>query len=67
MAGIQVKAGNLKFGLPEVVFHNYTISKERTSPKAVNVCAFICQNDRTEGHAPSQSILRMMSAIKPVH
>ncbi len=39
-AGIQVKAGKLKFGVPEVVFYNYTISKEGTAPKAVNVCAF---------------------------
>jgi hypothetical protein len=39
-AGIQVKAGKLKFGVPELVFHNYTISKDGTAPKAVNVCAF---------------------------
>ena len=39
-AGIQVKAGKLKFGVSEVIFHNYTISKEGTAPKAVNVCAF---------------------------
>ncbi len=39
-AGIQVKAAKLKFGVKEVVFHNYTISKEGTAPKAVNICAF---------------------------
>ena len=39
-AGIQVKAGKLKFGVREVVFHNYTISKEGTAPKAVNISAF---------------------------
>jgi hypothetical protein len=39
-AGIQVKAAKLKFGFREVVFHNYTISKEGTAPKAVNICGF---------------------------
>jgi hypothetical protein len=60
MAGIQVKAGKLKFGVPEVVFHNYTISKEGTSPKAVNVCAFAKMTEQRD-------IFRMLSAIKPVH
>ncbi len=39
-AGIQVKAGKLKFGVPEVIFHNYTIYQDGTGPEAVNVCAF---------------------------
>jgi hypothetical protein len=39
-AGIQVKAGKLKFGVPEIIFHSYTISKDGTAPKAVNVYAF---------------------------
>jgi hypothetical protein len=50
MAGIQVKAGKLKFGVPEVVFHNYTISKEGTSPKAVNVCAFAKMTELRDMH-----------------
>ena len=49
-AGIQVKAGKLKFGVPEVVFHNYTISKEGTAPKAVNVCAFAKMGEPKDMH-----------------
>ncbi len=33
---MQIKAGKLKFGVPKVVFHNYTISKEGTEPKAAS-------------------------------
>ncbi len=40
-AGIQIKSGKLKFGVPRVVFHNYTISKEGTEPKAAKICSFI--------------------------
>ncbi len=37
-AGIQIKAGKLKFGFPKVVFHNYTISKGEPNPKKLT-CA----------------------------
>jgi hypothetical protein len=36
--------------VPEVVFHNYTISKEGTSPKAVNVCAFAKMTEPRDMH-----------------
>jgi hypothetical protein len=37
-AGIQVKASKLIFGVREISFHNYTISKEQTWPKDENLC-----------------------------
>jgi hypothetical protein len=37
-AGIQVKAAKLKFGVPEITFHNYTISQFRMKPKEANLC-----------------------------
>jgi hypothetical protein len=37
-AGIQVKASKLIFGVREISFHNYTISKEQTRPKDENLC-----------------------------
>jgi len=37
-AGIQVKASKLIFGVSEISFHNYTISKEQTRPKDENLC-----------------------------
>jgi hypothetical protein len=46
-AGIQIKAGKLKFGVPKVVFHNYAISKGGTEPKEVNVPSETCKNQRT--------------------
>ena len=36
-AGIQVKASKLVFGVPEISFHNYTISGEQTRPKDENL------------------------------
>ena len=36
-AGIQVKAAKVKFGMEEISFHNYTISRERTRPKDENL------------------------------
>jgi hypothetical protein len=49
-AGIQIKAGKLKFGVPNVVFHNYTISKEGTEPKAANICSFINMQEPKDVH-----------------
>ena len=37
-AGIQVKASKLIFGVREISFHNYTISKNQTRPKDENLC-----------------------------
>jgi len=37
-AGIQVKASKLIFGVREISFHNYTISKDQTRPKDENLC-----------------------------
>jgi hypothetical protein len=37
-AGIQVKAAKLKFGVPEITFHNYTISQFGMKPKEANLC-----------------------------
>jgi transposase InsO family protein len=37
-AGIQIKASKVKFGVEEVTFHNYTISREGTKPKDANLC-----------------------------
>ena len=37
-AGIQVKASMLIFGVREISFHNYTISKDQTRPKDENLC-----------------------------
>ena len=36
-AGIQVKAAKVKFGMEEISFHNYTISKDYTRPKDENL------------------------------
>ena len=36
-AGIQVKPQKLKFGIREIKFHNYKISKERTAVKEENL------------------------------
>ncbi len=49
-AGIQIKAGKLKFGVSSVVFHNYTISKEETEPKAANICSFINMQEPKDVH-----------------
>ena len=49
-AGIQIKAGKLKFGVPRVVFHNYTISKEGTEPKEANICAFVNMQEPRDVH-----------------
>ena len=49
-AGIQIKAGKLKFGVPSVVFHYYTISKEETEPKAANICSFINMQEPKDVH-----------------
>jgi hypothetical protein len=37
-AGIQVKASKVKFGVEEITFHNYTISKFGMKPKDANLC-----------------------------
>ena len=37
-AGIQIKSGKVKFGVPKVTFHNYTISRHGTEPKDANLC-----------------------------
>ena len=37
-AGIQVKASKVKFGVKELTFHNYTISKDGMKPKEANLC-----------------------------
>ena len=37
-AGIQVKASKVKFGVEEITFHNYTISKFGMKPKEANLC-----------------------------
>ncbi len=37
-AGIQVKASKLIFGVREISFQNYTISKDQTRPKDENLC-----------------------------
>jgi hypothetical protein len=49
-AGIQIKAGKLKFGVPKVVFHNYTISKGGTEPKEANICSFINMQEPKDIH-----------------
>ncbi len=49
-AGIQIKAGKLKFGVSKVVFHNCTISKEGTEPKAANICSFINMQEPKDVH-----------------
>ena len=36
-AGIQVKASKVKYGVEEISFHNYTISKDWTRPKDENL------------------------------
>ncbi len=36
-AGIQVKASKLIFGVREISFHNYTITKDQTRPKDENL------------------------------
>ncbi len=38
-AGIQVKAGKVKFGMKEVTFHNYTISEHGVTPKDASLCS----------------------------
>ena len=38
-AGMQVKAGKVKFGTKEVTFHNYTISEHGVTPKDANLCS----------------------------
>jgi hypothetical protein len=37
-AGIQVEAAKVKFGVKEITFHNYTISREGMKPKEANLC-----------------------------
>jgi hypothetical protein len=37
-AGIQVKVRKLIFGVREISFHNYLISKDQTRPKDENLC-----------------------------
>ena len=37
-AGIQVKAAKVKFGVKELTFHNYTISRDGMKPKDANLC-----------------------------
>jgi hypothetical protein len=49
-AGIQIKAGKLKFGVPKVVFHNYTILKEGTEPKEANICSFVNMQEPKDLH-----------------
>ncbi len=60
-AGIQVKAGKVKFGVPEVIFHSYTISKKGSE------CMCFRQDGGTKTHASVKGILRMLSTVKPVH
>jgi hypothetical protein len=45
-AGIQVKASKLIFGVSEISFHNYIISKDQTRPKDENLCP-ICNTPRS--------------------
>jgi hypothetical protein len=52
-AGIQIKAGKLKFGVPKVVFTfitTHTISKDGTEPKAANICSFINMQEPKDVH-----------------
>jgi hypothetical protein len=38
-AGIQIKAGKVKFGVKSITFHNYIISENGTEPKEANLCS----------------------------
>ncbi len=38
-AGIQIKAGKVKFGVRSITFHNYIISEHGTEPKEANLCS----------------------------
>ena len=38
-AGIQIKAGKVKFGVKSITFHNYVISEHGTEPKEANLCS----------------------------
>ena len=49
-AGIQIKAGKVKFGVKKVVFHNYTISKLGTEPKEANLCSFANMREPNDMH-----------------
>ena len=49
-AGIQIKAGKVKFGVDKLVFHNYTISKHGTEPKEANLCSFLNMREPNDMH-----------------
>jgi hypothetical protein len=49
-AGIQIKAGKLKFGVPKVIFHNYSISKKGTEPKEADLCSFANMREPNDMH-----------------
>ncbi len=38
-AGIQIKAGKVKFEVKSITFHNYIISELGTEPKEANLCS----------------------------
>ncbi len=49
-AGIQFKAGKVKFWVTKVVFHNYTISKLGPEPKEANLCSFANMREPNDMH-----------------
>jgi hypothetical protein len=68
-AGIQVKASKLIFGVREISFHNYTISKDQTRPKDENLCPIrnivhSQERDRAQGilrlYTTDESILSLL-------
>jgi hypothetical protein len=40
-AGIQIKAGKVKFGVKSITFHNYIISEHGTDPRRRTFCALL--------------------------
>jgi hypothetical protein len=71
-AGIQVKASKMIFGVTEVSFHNYTMSKDQTRPKDENLdpiknCVELChprKRDQCQGfpglHTTNGTLLSML-------
>jgi hypothetical protein len=65
-AGIQIKAGKLKFGAPKVIFHNYTISKKGTEPKEANLCSFANIREPNDMYQ-LRAFLGCLSTTQPVY
>jgi hypothetical protein len=49
-AGIQIKAGKVKFGVRSIIFHNYITSEHGTEPKEANLCSIRNMNAPKDIH-----------------